>query len=110
MGPMSNLTWVRELSKCLQKEHKQQRSLQCFRLPMGTDLHDTDSCLNVSMQDGVKNGCRTSPPWQQAGMNVEYPTVSGHNDKIYISKVFIFRLIQCSLHTLFTEIYFHGVL
>lgn len=45
---------------------------------MGTDLHDTDSCLSVSMQDGVKNRCRTSPPWQQAGVNVEYPAVSGH--------------------------------
>lgn len=49
--------------------------MQCFQLPMRTDLHDTDSCLSVSMQDGVKNRCRTSPPWQQAGVNVEYPAV-----------------------------------
>lgn len=48
-----------------------------FELPMRTDLHDTDSCLSVSIQDGVKNRCRTSPPRQQAGVNVEYPAVQG---------------------------------
>lgn len=51
------------------------RRLQCLQLPVRTDLHDGDSCLSVSVQDGVKNRCRTSPPWQQAGVNVEYPAV-----------------------------------
>lgn len=38
--------------------------------PVRADLHDGDSRHSVTMNDGVEDGCWTSPPWQQAGVNI----------------------------------------
>lgn len=44
--------------------------------PVRADLHDGDSCHRVSSQDGVKDGCWTTPPGQQAGVDIQH--AAGH--------------------------------
>lgn len=76
--------------------------LQCFQPPVGADLHDTDSSLSVSSQDGVKYRGRTSPPRQQAGVDVENPAGWHRFCWSFVFLSYSFRLIQCSLHTSFS--------
>lgn len=42
-------------------------------IPVRTDLDDGDSCHSVTMHDGVEDRSWTSPPWQQARVNVQNP-------------------------------------
>ena len=43
---------------------------------MREDLDDGDSCHSVTMHDCVEDGCWTSPPWQQAGVNIQNPAAT----------------------------------
>lgn len=47
-------------------------------VPVGTDLHYGDSRHSVAMHDGVKDGCGTSPSWQQAWVNIQHPAMQTH--------------------------------
>lgn len=52
------------------------RFLLC--IPVRTDLHDGDSRHCVTMHDGVEDGCWTSPPRQQARVNVQNAAAQTH--------------------------------
>lgn len=50
---------------------------------MRTDLHDGDSRHSVAVHDGVKDGRWTTPPGQQAGVDVQDPAGQTHNSIEY---------------------------
>lgn len=57
------------------------------RLPVRANPDDGDSCHAVTMHDGVENRRWASPPWQQAGVNIQNPAEMKETDM-----QFIFRL------------------
>lgn len=53
---------------------KTKKSDFSLHLPVRADLDDGDSCLCVTMENGVKYWRWTSPPREQAGVNIQNPT------------------------------------
>lgn len=65
-------------------------------LPVRADLDDSDPCHSVTVHYGVEDGCRTSPPGQQAGVNIQNPAAT----KEHVTRNNLYRLdkIRCVLY------------
>lgn len=62
----------------LAPRQKEEKNTQRFskHLPVRADLDDRDPCHSVTMHYGVEDGCRTPPPRQQAGVNIQNPAAT----------------------------------